>query len=177
MCTATIYFLTSNWNVNLNCRNRRKNTSQWNDMLRKVLRISYRDQIINAKIWKVITKYLDQHEHNPTTVKKMKLKWNGHDTILNGLAKMILKGTVEAGRWIGRQMGKKMIRWFKDRAWKTFKQNKISANNMEELRMIMNKRSCRWCDVDDDDYDDINYYDEDVDYEWSNAILTHDSPS
>lgn len=67
-------------------------------MLRKVLRISYRDQIINAKIWKVITKYLDQHEHNPTTVKKMKLKWNGHDTILNGLAKMILKGTVEAGR-------------------------------------------------------------------------------
>ena len=43
------------------------------------------------------------HEDLLTSVKRHKLKWNGHVTRSSGLAKTILQGTVQGGRRRGRQ--------------------------------------------------------------------------
>ena len=70
---------------------------------RRLLDISYRDHVTNAEIRDRISQAIGPYEDLLTTVKKRKLKWFGHVTRGEGLAKTVLQGTVEGGRRKGRQ--------------------------------------------------------------------------
>ena len=70
---------------------------------RRLLGISYKDHITNEEVKNRIRQTIGRYEDLLTTVKKRKLKWYGHVTRSNGLAKTILQGTVQGGRKRGRQ--------------------------------------------------------------------------
>ena len=74
----------------------------------------------------------------PGFSEKIKLKWYGHVTWSSGWAKTILQGTVQGGRWVGRQ-GK---RW-KDniKEWTGLEWNIIlrKAKNHKEWRKLVLK--------------------------------------
>ena len=95
---------------------------------RRILGISYRDRITNAKIREIITKNIGPHDELLTTVKKRKLTWFGHVTRSNGLAKTILQGTVEGGRRRGRQK-RKWVDDVQDWTENTFELNQLLVHN------------------------------------------------
>ena len=70
---------------------------------RKILRISYRDHVINEKVRAKIQQAIGPHENLLTIIKKRKLQWYGHVYSSSGLAKTILQGTVKGRRRQGRQ--------------------------------------------------------------------------
>merc|ERR1712121_379458 len=70
---------------------------------RRLLDISYRDHVTNAEIRDKILQAIGPYEGLLTTVRKRKLKWFGHVTRGEGLAKTVIQGTVEGGRRKGRQ--------------------------------------------------------------------------
>ena len=70
---------------------------------KRLLDISYRDHVTNAEIRDRISQAIGPYEDLLTTVKKRKLKWFGHVTRGEGLAKTVLQGTVGGGRRRGRQ--------------------------------------------------------------------------
>ena len=61
--------------------------------------ISYRDHITNEEVKARIGNAIRPYED----LKRGKLKWYGHVTWSSGLAKTVLQGTVQGGRWRGRQ--------------------------------------------------------------------------
>ena len=70
---------------------------------RKILRISYKDRVINEEGQQAIGPHIDLL----TIVKRRKLKWYGHVSRSSGLSKTISQGTVKGGRRQGRQK----MRW------------------------------------------------------------------
>ena len=74
---------------------------------RKLLRVSYKDHVINEEVRAKIQQAIGPHELLLTTVKRHKLQWHGHFSSSSGLAKTILQGTVKGGRRQGRQR----MRW------------------------------------------------------------------
>ena len=103
---------------------------------RKLLGISYRDHVTNEEVRSRISKAIGKHDDLLTTVKKRKLKWYGHVTRSNGLAKTILQGTVQGGRRRGRQ--KK--RWENDISeWTDLKLSDAlrRSENREEWRRLV----------------------------------------
>ena len=80
-----------------------KNTSRGNEVLRKILCISYKDHVINEEVCAKIQQAIGPHEDLLTIVKRPKLKWYEHVSRSSGLAKPILQGTVKGGRRQGRQ--------------------------------------------------------------------------
>ena len=78
------------------------------------------------------------HKDLLTSVKRRKLKWNGHVTRPSGLAKTILQGTVQGGRRRGRQRK----RWEDNiKEWTGLEWNIIlqKAKNREEWRKLVVK--------------------------------------
>ena len=71
--------------------------------LRKLLGITYRDHIPNEEVRNRTRQAIGNNEDLLTTVKRPKMKCYGHITRSSGLAKTILKGTVQGGRRRGRQ--------------------------------------------------------------------------
>ena len=69
----------------------------------KILRISYKDQVINEEVRAKIQQAIGSHADLLTTVKRCKLRWYGHVSRSSGLAKTTLQGTVKGGRRQGRQ--------------------------------------------------------------------------
>ena len=69
----------------------------------KVLRISYKDHVINEGVYAKIQQAVGPHKDLLTTAKRRKLQWYGHVSRSSGLAKTILQGTVKGGRRQGRQ--------------------------------------------------------------------------
>lgn len=69
---------------------------------RRLLSISYRDHVTNIEVRSRITQAIGPHTDLLTIIKRRKLKWYGHVTRSDGLAKTILQGTVEGGRRQGR---------------------------------------------------------------------------
>ena len=69
---------------------------------RRILHISYKDQVTNEEVRAKIQQAIGPHE-DLTTVKRRKLQWYGHVFRSSGLLKTILQGTVEGGRRQGRQ--------------------------------------------------------------------------
>ena len=70
---------------------------------RRLLGISYRDHITNEEVRDRIRQAIGPYEDLLTTIRKRKLKWFGHVTRGEGLAKTVLQGTVRGGRRRGRQ--------------------------------------------------------------------------
>ena len=70
---------------------------------RRLLGISYKDHITNEEVKRRIESEIGPYTDLLTTVKQRKLRWYGHVTRSQGLAKTILQGTVEGGRRRGRQ--------------------------------------------------------------------------
>uniref|UniRef100_UPI003AF58680 hypothetical protein n=1 Tax=Thiolapillus sp. TaxID=2017437 RepID=UPI003AF58680 len=70
---------------------------------RKILHISYKDQVTNEKVRAKIQQATGSHEDLLTIVKRRKLQWYGHVSLSSGLAKTTLQGTVKGGRRQGRQ--------------------------------------------------------------------------
>ena len=70
---------------------------------RKILCISYKDQVTNKEVRAKIQQAIGTHKDLLTTVKRRKLQWYVHVSRLSGLAKTILQGTVKGGRRQGRQ--------------------------------------------------------------------------
>ena len=69
---------------------------------RKILHISYKDNVTNEEVRAKIQQAIGPHE-DLTIVKRLKLRWYGHVSHSSGLAKTILQGTVKGGRRQGRQ--------------------------------------------------------------------------
>ena len=86
--------------VDPNNRAVKKNTKHGNEV---ILRISYKDHVTNEDVCAKIQQAIGPHEDLLTTVKKHKLHWYGHVSRSSGLAKTILRGTVNGGRRQGRQ--------------------------------------------------------------------------
>ena len=81
---------------------------------RRILGISYKDRVTNAEVEEKIRIAAGPFEKLLRTVKKRKLKWFGHVTRSNGLAKTILQGTVPGKRGRGRprrQWGDNIREW------------------------------------------------------------------
>ena len=69
----------------------------------KLLRISYKDHVINEEVRAKIQQAIGPHEDLLTIVKRRKLQWYGHVSRSSSQAKIILQGTVKGGRRQGRQ--------------------------------------------------------------------------
>ena len=59
---------------------------------RKILRISYKDHVINEEVRAKIQQAIRPHEDLLTIVKRHKLQWYGHVSLLSGKAETILQG-------------------------------------------------------------------------------------
>ena len=70
--------------------------------LRRLLGIDYRDHITNVSVREKVTAEIGRHQELLEIVKARKLKWFGHTTRKNCLAKECLQGTVRGGRGRGR---------------------------------------------------------------------------
>ena len=70
---------------------------------RRILRISYKDHAISAKVCAKIRQAIGPHEDLLTMVKRRKLKWHGRVSRSSGLAKTIMQGTVKGRRRQSRQ--------------------------------------------------------------------------
>ena len=62
--------------------------------LKELLGISYKDRVTNEEVRNKIKQAVGPYEELLRTVKKRKLRWFGHVTRSNGLAKIIMQGTV-----------------------------------------------------------------------------------
>ena len=69
---------------------------------RKILHISYKDQVTNEEVRAKIQQAIGPHE-GQMIVKRRKLQWFGHVFRSSGLAKTILQGTVKGERRQGGQ--------------------------------------------------------------------------
>ena len=63
-----------------------------------MLRISYKDHVINEEVRAKIQQTIEPHENLLTIVKRLKLQWYGRVSRSSGLAKTILQGTVKRGK-------------------------------------------------------------------------------
>ena len=69
---------------------------------RKILRIPYTAHRTNESVWAEITEKGGPQEHLLVTIKRRKMRWFGHVNRSNGLAKLIMQGSVEGRRSRGR---------------------------------------------------------------------------
>ena len=105
----------------------------------KILRISYKDHVMNEEVHAKIQQAIRPHE-DLTTVNKRKLQWYGHFSRSPGLAKTILQDTVKGGRRQGRQRK----RWEDSiREWTglEFTKSQRAVENMEKWRKLVAKSS------------------------------------
>ena len=65
---------------------------------RKVLHISYKDNVTNEEVCAKIQKAIGANENVLTIVKRRKLQWYSHLSRSSGLAKAILQGTMKGER-------------------------------------------------------------------------------
>ena len=107
------------------------NTSHGNEVLHKILHISYKDHVTNQEVCAKIQQARGPHEDVQTIVKRCKLQWYGHVSRSSGLAKTILQGTVKGGRRQGRQR-----EWWEDniREWTglEFSKSQRAVENREK---------------------------------------------
>ena len=62
---------------------------------RKILHISYKYHVTNEEVRAKIQQAIGPHEDLLNVVKRRKLKWYGHVSLLSGLARTILHDTVK----------------------------------------------------------------------------------
>ena len=109
-------------------------------MLRKILRISFKDHVTDEEVRTKIQQAIGPHEDLLTIVKRRKLQWYGHVSRSSGLAKTISQGTVKGGRRQGRQRK----RWEDNiREWTSleFAKSKRAVENRGTWRKLVAKSS------------------------------------
>ena len=106
---------------------------------RKILRISYKDQVINEEVRAKIQQAIGPHENLLTIVKRRKLQWYVHVSRSLGLAKTILQGTVNGEKRQDRQRK----RWEDIREWTglEFGKSQRAVENREKWRKLVAKSS------------------------------------
>lgn len=107
---------------------------------RRILNISYKDHVTNEEVSNKIKGAIGPYEDLLSIVKKRKLKWYGHVSRSNGLAKTILQGTVPGKRRRGRQRK----RWEDNiREWTglTFADSQRATEDRDQWRGIVRKSS------------------------------------
>ena len=107
---------------------------------RKILRISYKDHVINEEVCAKIQQAIGSHKDLLTIIKRCKLQWYGHVSCSSGLAKSILQGTVKRGRRQDRQRK----RWEDNiREWTglEFAKSQKAVGNREKWRKLVAKSS------------------------------------
>ena len=105
---------------------------------RKLLGIWYRYHMSNEDVKAIIGNTIGLHEDLLTSVKRHKLKWYRDITRSSGLAKTILKGTVQG--W--RQKGRQWKRWEDNtKEWTGLEWNIIirKAESLEEWKKLIVK--------------------------------------
>ena len=118
----------------------KKYTSRGNEVLRKILHISYKDHVTYEEVCAKIQQAIGPHEDFLTIVKRRKLQWYGHVSRSSGLAKTILHGTVKGGRGQGRQRK----RWednIKERTSLELGKSQRAVENKEKWRKLVAKSS------------------------------------
>ena len=107
---------------------------------RKILNISYKDNVTNEEVCAKIQQAIRSHEDLLTTIKRRKLQWYGHVSRTSGLAKTISQGTV---KW-GRRRSRQEKRW-EDiiREWTGLKFGKFqrAVKNRDKWRKLVAKSS------------------------------------
>ena len=107
---------------------------------RKILGISYKDHVTNEAVFKRIKNAIGKFDNLLTIVKSRKLKWYGHVTRSEGLAKTILQGTIPGGR----KQGRPQKRWEDNiREWTDLPLSRTLriADNRQEWRDLVRKSS------------------------------------
>ena len=107
---------------------------------RKILHISYKDQVTKEEFRAKIQQAIVPHEDLLMIVKRRKLQWYGHVSRSSGLAKTILQGMVKGGRKQGRQRK----RWEDNiREWTglEFGKSQRAVENREKWRKLVVKSS------------------------------------
>ncbi|GFO37456.1 retrovirus-related pol polyprotein line-1 [Plakobranchus ocellatus] len=107
---------------------------------RRLLGISYKDHTTNEEVSRRTVNAIGPHVDLLTIVRQRKLKWYGHTTRSSGLAKTIMQGTVNGGRWRGRQ---KKRREDNIREWTGFElRNTLrKAEDREEWKAVVRRSS------------------------------------
>ena len=103
---------------------------------RKILRISYKDQVTNEEVRAKIQRAIGPHEDLLTIIKR-KLQWYGHVSRSSSLAKTILQGTVRGGR-------RQRKRWednIKELTGLEFGKSQRAVENREKWRKLVAKSS------------------------------------
>ena len=118
----------------------KRNASHRNEVLRKILRISYKDLVTNQEVRAKIQQAIGPHEDLLPIVKKRKLQWYGHVSRLSGLAKTILQGTEKGGRRQGR-LGKKWEDNIRKWTGLEFARSQRAVENRERWRKLAVKSS------------------------------------
>ena len=93
--------------MDLDCRVREKNAGFLDEMLRRLLNISYKDHVTNEEVRRKSQAAIGEYDELLILVKKRKLRWFGHVSRSSGLAKTILQGTMKGKR----KRGKQKKRW------------------------------------------------------------------
>ena len=104
----------------------------------KILRISYKDHIINEEVRAKIQQAIGPHEDHLTVVERRILQWYGHVSRSSCLAKTILQGTVKGGNRLSRQNK----RWEDNiREWTglDFAMSQRAVENREKRRKLVVK--------------------------------------
>ena len=107
----------------------------------KILRISYKDHIINEEVRAKIQQAIGPHEDHLTIVERRILQWYGHVSRSSCLAKTILQGTVKGGNRLSRQNK----RWEDNiREWTglDFAMSQRAVENREKRRKLVVKMIC-----------------------------------
>ena len=100
----------------------------------RILHISFKDHITNEEVRAKIQQTIGSHDFL-TILKRLKLKWYGHDSRSSSLAKTILQGTVKGGSRQGSQR-----KWWEDsiREWTglEFAKSQTAVGNTEKWRIL-----------------------------------------
>ena len=107
---------------------------------RKILRILYKDHVINEEVHAKIQRVAGSFEDLLTMVKRHKLKWCDHVMCSSGVAKTILQGTVKMRRGRVRQR-KKWEDNVKKWTGLEFARSQRTVENREKWRKLIVKSS------------------------------------
>ena len=101
LVTSIFLYACESWTPTAELQRRKQATEM--RCYRKILHISYKDDVTNEEVGAKIQQAIGRHEDLLTIVKRRKLQWYGHVSCSSGLAKTILQGTMKGGRRQGRQ--------------------------------------------------------------------------
>ena len=101
---------------------------------RKILHISYKDNVTNEEVRAKIQQAIGTHE-DLTIVKRRKLQWYGHVSRSSCVAKTIFQGTVKGGRRQGRQ-GKRWEDNIREWAGLEFGKSQRAVENREKGKLV-----------------------------------------